>query len=425
MGGYTITFANNDATITSLYLTFIQATGSGLPALSATYVDSSGQQQNIVNGQSYLLGTGNGAIGTMSITMAPMDWIGHLYLSDQPLPLGTVNPPTDPAYTITTDTVRFQNLEFAGSDTVASPDITYINWYSMPLQMSDGSNQRGVPSSQTALSALMNNLVNLAGNSPVLVVKNSQSQIIRVISPNAGMPNWLPLYPTFTSYLNSAFANGADPIQLNNTYSGVANPTSPNFEPQTYQSSSVVFDAAAQTITISGSTSVLGTFRMTMTADSAPNNSAPFTTEIYLTVISYQWQYSGQGSVPPDNGTGQTGNNDVFSAISRDFLAGFNFGFINSAAFGNQPSSAWMNAAAGNVFSAIQPSIPFYNPWANAMAAVFSDVYTFPFNDYLTAYAPELNVNIGDTLSVTVLSSAAENPREIHPPHPRRAVGQA
>jgi hypothetical protein len=31
-------------------------------------------------------------------------------------------------------------------------------------------------------------------------------------------------------------------------------------------------------------------------------------------------------------------------------------------------------------------------------------VYTFPFNDFLTGYAPELTTNDGDTLTVTLLN---------------------
>ena len=102
---------------------------------------------------------------------------------------------------------------------------------------------------------------------------------------------------------------------------------------------------------------------------------------------------------------GNTGDNNVFSAISRDLLAGFAYGFAGSEKYGTQNSSAWMKASATGVFSHIQPEYSYYNPWANAIAANFADVYTFPFNDFLSSWAPEINVNSGDTLTVTLLST--------------------
>jgi len=125
---------------------------------------------------------------------------------------------------------------------------------------------------------------------------------------------------------------------------------------------------------------------------------------IYLTVLNYAWSYNGPNG-SGSNRKGNTGDNNVFSAISRDLLAGFAFGFIGSSAYGNQPSSDWQMATTSKIFSGIQPKEPYYNQWANVINGCFDDVYTFPFNDYLPGYAPELPVVSGDTVTVTILGT--------------------
>lgn len=394
---YTINFVNNNSSIETPWLTFVQATEvvnntTQLvgPALAAV----GGNGTALKNGVSYSLTDIKD-----TISMGPTDWQGHLYISDSALTLPTSGGlPVDPAYTVTTDTARYQMLEFAGSPTQASTDITYINWYSIPLQMestssqTSGGNTRGVPKSQAALSAMLTTLAGLTCSNPVTVVTNSSNQIVRVISPNAGNPSWLPLYPSFKDYLAKVFIDSTEATLLKNTYDGIANPPSPDFEPQEYQSSSVTYDC--KTLTIKGTTTVLGDFTMTSAMDSDTFNSV-----IYLAVMNYTWSY---GSKSKSNGN--TGDNNVFSAISRDLMAGFAYGFIGSKQFGSQPSSAWMGASDTEIFNAIQPKHPYYNPWANAINICFSDVYTFPFNDFLTGYAPELVTNDGDTLTVTLLN---------------------
>lgn len=412
---YTISFTNNNAGITGPWVTFIQATQVVAqptpsnpnatvtqlvgPALAATAVIQ-GKTVSLVNGTSYSL-----AEISNTLQMGPENWQGHMYISDAALtPPTSGGLPVDMAYTLTTDTGRYQYLEFAGSTSTASIDITYINWYAIPLQMHSTTQQtsqtRGAPLPGASLSTLPATLAALSGNNAATVVTNSSGQTVRVISPNAGNPDWLPLYPSFNDYLVSVFIDSAQQIPINNSYSGIASPPSPDFQPQSYQTSSVSY--AGQTLTLQGTTSLLGDFTM-----SSSMIWQQFSSVIYLAVMNYSWSYAGKGSIPgASKANGNTGDNNVFSAVSRDLLAGFAFGFAGSTQYGSQNSSAWMQAPATGVFSSIQPSHPYYNPWANAIAANFADVYTFPFNDFLDSYAPEVNVNSGDTLTVTLLSTS-------------------
>lgn len=391
---YAINIESKNGSVLQPWVTFIQANdSSGLigPPLAATY-----NRNALQNGISQQLGQ------TATISMGPTNWQGHLYFSDAALnlPKSSANCPTDPAYTDTTNKSRFQNLEFAGSSQSANVDITYINWYSIPLQMqstspqSSGGNTRGRPKPGSQLKSLNTTLAGLTNSNPATVVKNG-SQIVRVISPNAGHPFWLPLYPRFSDYLVDIFIDSAKPPLLKNTYDGVQRPPSPDFQPQSYTVSTLTY--GGQTLNIAGTSTVLGNF--TMTSDMIFGD---FSSAIYLAVMNYAWSYTGAGG--GSNANGNTGDNNVFSAISRDLMAGFAYGFIGSTQYGAQPSSAWEAAPANALFSSLQPVKPYYNPWANAIYRCFSDVYSFPFNDFLTGSAPELAVNNGDTLTVTLLN---------------------
>ena len=391
---YTINFVNNNPDITWPFVTFVQDPNS--PANLNAY-GGKNQETPINNGKSYNLESTN---IDNTISMDAANWQGHMYLSDAPLVLPTVGGlPVDPDYTNTADPTRYQYIEFAGNLAQASTDLTYINWYSIPLQIQSESGTRGAPTSPAALDAMLTTLADLSGNNSTTVVKNNAGQIVRVISPNAGA-SWMSLYPTFTDYIASAFKDGVGNMSLYNLYDGINNPPSPDYQQQTYQSTSVTYtgDTYPKDLVIKGTTNVLGDFTMTATM----GFSLAFSNVIYYAVMSYAWQYSGNGG--GSNANGNTGDNNVFSAISRDLLAGFAFGFIGSTQWGSQPSSAWMTASDTGVFSAIQPANPYYNPWANAINTCFPDVYGFPFNDFLGGnFAPTLITNLGDTLTVTLL----------------------
>lgn len=59
-----------------------------------------------------------------------------------------------------------------------------------------------------------------------------------------------------------------------------------------------------------------------------------FSDGVYLCILSYSWT-AGDYS----NNNADIGDNNVFSAIIRDLLAGFSYGIIGSEAFKNMTSS--------------------------------------------------------------------------------------
>lgn len=182
---------------------------------------------------------------------------------------------------------------------------------------------------------------------------------------------------------------------------------------QTYTGQSADYDGT--TLTISGSSSESGVGQYLLTWTGTPDE---LTDAIYSAVINgYDVTYNN-GADSWNNGG--TGDNNVFSAITRDLLAGFNFGFINSettsslGVVGDLTSEQWMSLSYQDAFANAQTNADYYNVWAAAFAETFGDVYTFPFNDFLSGFAPEMNMNSGDTLTVTLLGyNAVPEPSSI------------
>ncbi len=395
---YTVDIVNDssNSALDDLYVTFIGSAFSSAPTWSGG--------QSISVGNTYQLSQGN--IGT-TINNMPTDWGGNLYVGNSDLGGGAPNP-TD------FNSNQYQIIEFGGNATQASPDITYINWYSFPVSLNSTTSQpsqnRGIPKAGVNLSNLRTDLANLTsstsnvGNSAnTTVVRNSTSNtaagtITRVVGPSnasGAFGSVSDKYPSFNNYINAAFPNSgnqASNIQIMNMYSGGGSGATAN---QTYTVTTLTYDGS--TLTIDGNATVVGNF--TMTASLTPDE---FSEVLYRNVMTYAYTSDSGGSNP----TGNTGDNNVFSAISRDVMAPFNFGFTLSAAYGSLTSEQQQQAT--EYFSQIQPDDPFYNAWANVFSQYFDDIYSFPFNDFIadTVLTPTVQVEGGDTLTITLLNEA-------------------
>jgi hypothetical protein len=438
---FTLNIVNENTQIADPYVTFIQSLNAVStwetngessttllgPALSASAIYN-GVETQLQNGTAYQL-----SLFSSSITM-DANWAGNIFFSNNTLltgqsgqsPAQTPNPPqnqpplynipafsqptfypTNPNGAVTSDTGRYNYIELSGgSSTMISPDITYINYYSVPIQMTRASDEatRGAPISQAALNNLQAKLAALSGNSSAVVVQDANG-VARIVSPDSG-PTAQAAYPTLSAYITNAFGAGAKTIQLTNNYSGTGVNEPPLFTAQTYTGTTVTY--ANDTLTITGTSDNEDIGAYTLTWVGTPEE---LTQAIYAAVL-------GGYSVTYDGGTGtitngNTGDNNVFSAITRDLLAGFSFGFINSdsqalgSAIGDLTSGQWMTLSYENAFLNAQTNQEYFNQWAAAFAEVFGDVYTFPFNDFFADFAPELNVNAGDTLTVTLLDYTA------------------
>jgi hypothetical protein len=423
----TLKIVNENTNITDPWVTFIQTVqavrnpdDSGTTSYLGPLLNATSGSTTLQNGVSYQLSS----LDNNTISLAP-DWAGNLFFSSgnlssvlgqsgqNPAPPPTVPPfsqspflPTDPNGTITSDKMSYNYIEFAGGSSASiNPDITYINYYSVPIQMkriSDGVT-RGTPKSQAALNNLQSKLAAVPINTANTIINAADGGIARIVSSdNSNAAD----FPSFQNYVNDSFGAGAKPIQLSNQYSGQQGGSGPTAT-QTYTGSSVSFNGTTLIITGSSSDSSVGNYTITWSGAASDLSES-----IYAAVLSDYSVVWASGS----KSNGNTGDNDVFSTITRDLLAGYNYGFINSdaiplaggnTAIGDLTSQQWMTLSGADGFTHAQPSNSYYNPWAAGIATTFTDVYSFPFNDYLSGFSPELTINTGDTLQIKLLGATA------------------
>lgn len=422
---YTINFAATNNNLQDYYVTFVSAAGSP-EAFNATFNGASLQASSSIN----LNSDGNNTIQISSFA-----WQGDMYISTKPFNANT------PVFTNNTDN-RFQCLEFSGSDATSMlpgftiADISYINWYSIPLMMENTNNgdSRGVPLTGFSPNNLLQSLESLSNSLDTTVINDANGNFLRIIGPNA-CGSYIGTYPTFNDYVNYIFPgynNYNAFICLQNMFDGSPDGNTINFQRQNYDNydsslatNNVYYDG--NTLKIQGRTTILSettdqpTGITTTYTIETPLDMNTFNTGIYLAQLDYSWtmNYIDQNGNPQTLGKikASVGDNDVFSAIVRDLLAGFAFGFAGSKVpgdyglnYGQYPSGYWQNVDGSTLFNDLQsativnPPPYYYNSWANVFYQYLSRVYSFTFSDFITSINPQLQVNGGENLLVTILS---------------------
>jgi hypothetical protein len=431
---YWLQVVSQSPTIPNPYVTFFSAPKKP----NFTYVPSTGpnkgQRIAFPNATSIQLSSiTNGAL------LAPsQDVNGPLYFSSQPLQVGstkanTCKPissatPTQPSPLKSSDDcnlgTRWQFAELGGSY-----DVTYINVFSVPLAINQGSQSKGTASG-TQFFNLMTTLAALGSNNINVVYPPNAvgANIIRVISPaNASGPNdpLLTNFPSFASYIAKAFNSKGAPvtaINISNSYSGSTTAPDPTkticpaaqaFAAQTYSTTSINYNSTTGALSIQGTGSTVGKFTLTgmvlnSTAASCQGSVGPltcYTPNVSTTALSAYFYtavlpYSVANPYCSASKVETNGANDVFSVVARDFLVGFASGFVNSTVpappsvspptiYGLMKSSQRSTDAA-KLFTGVQPANPnFYNSWGSAIfTALTNTVYGFQYSDYFLDSGP-------------------------------------
>ena len=427
---YWVSLLNNDTLLTAPYVTFFPgSTSSGgfkyIPTSGAT----AGQLTDFPNYTSVLLSDLDNAV----LLASSLNLGGNLYFSEAGLQVstGSQNPacvaisPSNqqaPSPVSTGDCnykTRWQFAELGGVY-----DITYINFYSVPLSINQGALSYGeITKSGATFSGFKTALGNLTTTAQSAFV-TSNGKFVRANSPaNAGAT--LKDYPSLSGYLGAAFSTSGTPttaISISNAYSA----TTPDakstictknagkaFAAQTY-SASVTYDATSKALTITGTASAAGAFTIkgwtpvasppatckgsigakTTCYDTGVSPKA-FSQAIYTAVLNYSVDNPACSASDVES----NGANDVFSAVVRDMLVGLASGFVNSAqpspagttpatTYGTMKSSQW-SADAGKLFGGVQKTSPYYNTWAGAVYDTFgSRVYGFQYSDFFTSDGP-------------------------------------
>jgi hypothetical protein len=429
---YWLQIVSQSPTIPNPYVTFFPAAKSPYFTYVPNTGPNKGQRVAFPNVTSVQLST----ITNGTLLAPSQDVNGPLYFSNQPLQVGsskakTCKPissatPTQPSPLPASDDcnlgTRWQFAELGGDY-----DVTYINLFSVPLAINQGSQSNGVATG-TQFADLMTALGTLGGKNAVYPANATGANIIRVIGPaNANGPSdpLLTNFPSFAPYIGKAFNSKGAPvtaINISNSYSGQGGtpdptkticPTAQAFAAQSYSTTGITYNATTGALAIQGTGATVGKFTLNgMVLNSkapdcqgsvgpvtcyGPNvTSQALSAAFYTAVLPYSVTnpFCGVNKVETN------GANDVFSVVMRDFLVGFASGFVNSTVpappsvspptiYGLMKSSQWSTDAA-KLFTGVQPAnLNFYNPWGSAIfSALGNKVYGFQYSDYFAEAGP-------------------------------------
>jgi hypothetical protein len=126
----------------------------------------------------------------------------------------------------------------------------------------------------------------------------------------------------------------------------------------------------------------------------------PMTSLMYSKTDSIQHNgiYTCNGAYTVDGSTRHVADNDIYSAVYRDVVTGFNLGFVKPGA--NDSTTWW----TGTPFQGAS-----YNKYAKIIADTYPGAYGFPFTDRYNHILADLGGKI-DTLTITLLDDTTTPP---------------
>ena len=251
---------------------------------------------------------------------------------------------------------------------------------------------------------------------PMMLQTSIQGTVINQLTLNPGQTG----SAMQTALLGAVAAGQAAPVV--NTHAGTfARMLSPVKAPTAYGR----FDAYLGTLS-NATFTIAGTFfgstsqSYNYTGSVGPNNitltSADGAHVIKVPLASLQYNatnliddngiYTCNAPYTVDGATHHVADNDLYAAVYRDLVAGFNLGFVTPGA---NTSSTWWTSSAF-------PSSTFngttLNAYAKAVAAGYPGAYGFPFSDRYELVLADLGGMI-DAMTVTILGDNSAAPATI------------
>lgn len=390
----TITFNNQhaDYTVSNIYILFTQqpnppdqfaATGSsGSLSLTTAYslaqFDGSGIQLSHVWG------------GVVFVSLGTPMTSGR---TDSPSFLNT----SDPDYYTRWD--KFEITFNGNSSDVAN--LTGINSFAIPLGLKTYETNALVQSMGYYVDGeTMIGLLQATATNDSAVLKDTGNTFLRVIGPTTYTAPGIGPYLPFDDYVADVKA-AAQSTLIAGQYSGPGG--TPRKTTQVY-----TFTA-----------SFAGNGDLVMTGGSQTPGGVG--TNHTVVIGSSDLVYNIYANNPPytvDGSGGSFADNDVYSALVRDVLAGFAIGYIGSSvpdpvtgvAFKDEASSNWFSELQPLAFSGVQTNMPYYNQYAEVFWK-YSDTYGFPFSDRLhKPVQAALNPARVDTLEIVILPDVIPEP---------------
>jgi hypothetical protein len=126
----------------------------------------------------------------------------------------------------------------------------------------------------------------------------------------------------------------------------------------------------------------------------------PMTSLMYskTDLINHNGIYTCNGAYTVDGEMRHVADNDIYSAVYRDLVTGFNLGFVKPGA---NDSTTWWTGAPFQGTS--------YNKYAKIIAEIYPGAYGFPFTDRYNHILADLGGRI-DRLTITLLDDTTSPP---------------
>lgn len=277
--------------------------------------------------------------------------------------------------TTTMSPIRNDKIEFTNPGVA---DLTAVDFFGIPMglqTLDSGGNVLETLGFRCFTSTLAPALQALPGGqaSTILTAANTFSKVLS--------PSLSDAYPLMTAYVQ---AMSGQTITVNSTFDGRPDAGLP-----------AVTTNMTGTFQADGSITLSGTFTNIATGAVTPNQTLAVAAGGIAPGI-----YSNNGSYTKNGAPGAVGDNDAFSTVYRDLVAGFAMGYWGGR-YGNQ-TSAWLRqppfAAA---WTTPPPFTPYYHQYG-AMITEYSSAYGFPFTDLSpTTVQAGLGSNVA-TMRVTI-----------------------
>lgn len=341
--------------------------------------------------------------------------------------------------------------EITFDGTGGSANITHIDWASTPAALrnfnSGGTqlkrigfpetlnvtNYRNDLAALTSGDAVFQAGTNSAGNAPTATTRSGSTSVqpqapapgsnVRIVSPTSNLvlsQQGKNTYPSFNNYVTQIIAD--------NPGSSAANPIA-NLQGKFFSGSTPTYDFTVDSIVQSGSdpSYSFGTVTLTGTvSDMVGTQTIVIPPESFSDVTIYGGDLGSTSNMGGNEEKGigyilngvptSFGENTIWDLPIRDFLAGLNYGYINSIepnpndpgnSYGDSASQYWgslnlitLDPQTFMAFDEVQKDNPFYNLWA-AIVHEYSEgqAYGFSFDDTFAQVLIQTGLQDGQNVS--------------------------
>ncbi|MBS0319865.1 MAG: hypothetical protein JSR18_04925 [Proteobacteria bacterium] len=279
--------------------------------------------------------------------------------------------PHDPDYHTRFDKVEISYTHGAGGNA----NLTAVDFYAIPLVLETSIQSTTIDhltfaagQTGTALKTALSGAVAAGQTAPV--VNTASGAFARILSP-VKAPASYAKFDTFVATLTT-------PTQfaISGTYFGTPSESYDYTGSMTGDVITLTNAAQTHTITIKRST-----------LDYSATD-----------LVAHNGIYTCDAPFIVDGAAHDVAGNDIYAAVYRDLVAGFNLGFVRAGV--TNTSSAWWTEPAFPTQNA--PASAYYNAYAQQVATVYPGAYGFPFSDRYRQVLASLGGMI-DGVTVTVL----------------------